>query len=215
MTVSPKALTETVIAQGNILEGRGQWEQEEARYNADPAAYQEEMRLQMKHELLDAIMKRARDPKKHLDNDDIILMGQLKRELAPPRKKNRHDLGPREFTLTYSPKWFATDADARIAMSGAMDKLMKYYKEDITQLRAVGEVGKNGLSHIHCYYELEGGKKITDKNFKRAWSYWDPTKLHGKGFQGGHHETVKNAADFLGYIDKEIDNAWFEIKCPL
>ena len=55
---------------------------------------------------------------------------------------------------------------------------------------------------------------MTDKNFRRAWSYWNPDIKHGKGFQGGHHESVKNTADFLGYIDKDIDTAWLEIKYP-
>jgi len=128
-------------------------------------------------------------------------------------KKNRHALGPREFTLTYSPKWF-DDVEARLNMSRAIDKLIKYHRNEITHLRAVGEVGTNGLSHIHCYYELKGGKKITDKNFKRAWSYWDPSKKYDKGFQGGHHEEVKNTSDFLGYIDKQIDEAWLDITFP-
>lgn len=128
------------------------------------------------------------------------------------RKKNRHALGPREFTLTYSPKWFDSDADARYEMCRALHKLMMYYRSSITRLRAVGETGTNGRSHIHCYYELEGGKKITDKNFKRAWSYWDPSEKHGDGFKGGHHATVEDTANFLGYIDKEIDTAWLDEK---
>jgi len=128
-----------------------------------------------------------------------------------PRSKNRYELGAREFTLTYSPKWFENDVEARLALSAALDKLIKYHRNEITRLRAVGEVGTNKASHIHCYYELQGGRKMTDKNFKRAWSYWDPSKKHGNGFQGGHHATVKNTADFLGYIDKDIDTAWLDI----
>jgi len=128
-----------------------------------------------------------------------------------PRSKNRYALGPREFTLTYSPKWFDNDVDARMALSQALDKLIKYHRNEITRLRAVGEVGTNGASHIHCYYELQGGRKMTDKNFKRAWRYWDPSKKHGNGFQGGHHDAVKNTADFLGYIDKDINTAWLDI----
>jgi len=118
-------------------------------------------------------------------------------------------LGAREFTFTYSPKWM-TDTEARFEMSKGMDKLLKYYAEEIVSLRAVGEVGSNGLSHIHCFYKLVGGVKITDKNFKRAWKYWNPKKIQGFGFEGGHHATVRVESDFLGYIEKDIDGAWFE-----
>lgn len=126
-------------------------------------------------------------------------------------KKHRgYELGAREFTLTYSPKWM-NDAQARLEMKKAMNKLVKYYDGSIVKLRAVGEVGSNGLSHIHCFYKLQKGLKITDKNFKRAWKYWNPQKPLGKGFEGGHHATVKEEADFLGYIDKDILTSWFEI----
>jgi len=126
-----------------------------------------------------------------------------------PKKTTRYELGAREFTLTYSPKWF-DDTEARTRMSIAIDKLMKYYRDEIIQLRAVGEVGTNGLSHVHCFYKLAGGLKITDKNFKRAWSYWNPKKTLQRGFEGGHHATVKNESDFLGYIDKDADTAWLD-----
>lgn len=128
-------------------------------------------------------------------------------------KKTRYELGAREFTLTYSPKWF-DDTEARTLMSKAVDKLIKYYKDEITQFRAVGEVGTNGLSHVHCFYKLAGGLKITDKNFKRAWSYWNPKKPLQRGFEGGHHATVRNESDFLGYIDKDIDTAWLDKTFP-
>jgi len=126
------------------------------------------------------------------------------------RKHRGYELGAREFTLTYSPKWM-NDAQARTEMTQAMNKLVKYYEGSIVKLRAVGEVGSNGLSHIHCFYKLQRGLKITDKNFKRAWEYWNPKKKLGKGFEGGHHATVKEEADFLGYIDKDILTSWFEI----
>jgi len=127
----------------------------------------------------------------------------------PKKKSGRYELGAREFTLTYSPKWF-DDAEARTGMIQAINKLIKYYKDEIITLRAVGEVGTNGLSHIHCFYKLQGGLKITDKNFKRAWKHWNPKKPLQRGFEGGHHASVKNESDFLGYIDKDIETAWFE-----
>lgn len=124
-----------------------------------------------------------------------------------------HELGAREFTLTYSPKWMS-DAEARVAMTSAIEKLCRYYAEEIVELRAVGEVGSNGLSHVHCFYMLDGGKKMTDKNFKRAWPHWNPKKVIGvgrhKGHEGGHHATVKIHSDFKGYIDKHVADAWLE-----
>lgn len=126
-------------------------------------------------------------------------------------KPNRYELGAREFTFTYSPKWF-DDATARMQMSSAIQKLCRYYKDEIIQLRAVGEVGTSGLSHIHCFYKLRGGNKITDKNFKRAWKMWDVRVKQGPtGHQGGHHANVRSEADFHGYIDKDINNSWFEV----
>lgn len=127
------------------------------------------------------------------------------------KSNNRYELGAREFTFTYSPKWF-DDAEARLRMSTGIQKICKYYKDEILQLRAVGEVGTNGLSHIHCFYKLRGGHKITDKNFKRAWSMWDTHIKQGlSGHKGGHHASVRNEADFQGYIDKDIENAWYEV----
>jgi len=129
---------------------------------------------------------------------------------ARKQRHANHELGAREFTLTYSPNWF-TDTVAREKMTKAIDKLLKYYADDIVQLRAIGEVGTNGLSHVHCFYKLRGGLKIKDKNFKRAWPHWNPQKRLGyKGFEGGHHECVKSESDFLGYIDKDVDVAWLE-----
>lgn len=127
------------------------------------------------------------------------------------KKHANHELGAREFTLTYSPKWF-DDETARAKMRTAIERLTKYYKDEIVQLRAIGEVGTNGLSHVHCFYKLVGGLKITDKNFKRAWSVWNPKKSLGKsGHEGGHHANVRTESDFLGYIEKDIEDAWLEV----
>jgi len=138
-------------------------------------------------------------------------LDKLRTSREVDKKMNRYDLGAREFTFTYSPKWF-DDASARLSMSSAIQKLCKYYKDEILQLRAIGEVGSAGLSHIHCFYKLKGGKKISDKNFTRAYKMWDTKKKTGpSGHQGGHHATVKSESDFQGYIDKDIENAWFEV----
>jgi len=120
-----------------------------------------------------------------------------------------HELGARIFTLTYSPKWF-DDATARNKMTTAIGRLLQYYKNEIVEFKAVGETGKNGLSHIHGYYLLAGGKKMTDKNFRRAWEHWNPAKPTGKdSFEGGHHANVKSESDYVGYIAKE-NNPWYE-----
>lgn len=126
-----------------------------------------------------------------------------------PKKHQNYELGAREFTFTYSPKWM-TDEEARQEMTKAIDKLCRYYANEIVELRAIGEVGTNGLSHVHCFYKLQGGLKITDKNFKRAWKWWNPKKKLQQGFEGGHHATVKVESDFQGYIDKHVASAWLE-----
>ena len=144
--------------------------------------------------------------------DAVDLLMSLQLPLRPIKNK-RGELGAREFTLTYSPKWL-TDDEARLQMIKAMNKLYNYYEKEILQLRAVGEVGSNGLSHIHVFYKLVGGLKITDKNFKRAWKFWNPAKKLGWGFEGGHHANVKVESDFLGYIEKDVDTAWYDKTLP-
>lgn len=136
------------------------------------------------------------------------------------KQKQQHagyDLGAREFTLTYSPKWFSDD-EARRQMSKAIQKLIQYYKngdQKIINFRAIGEVGSNGLSHVHCFYQLLGGVKITDKNFKRAYPPWDTKTITGpSGHKGGHHATVRHHSDFLGYIEKEVSSAWLDVSYP-
>lgn len=124
------------------------------------------------------------------------------------RKHAGHELGAREFTLTYSNKWF-DDGTARTLMIRAIQRLARYYNSQIEEFIAVGETGTRGQSHIHAYYLLKGGKKMTDKNFKRAWEHWNPKRKLGAGFEGGHHALVQDEADFKGYIDKE-KNLWFE-----
>lgn len=136
------------------------------------------------------------------------------RARVPVRKTKKHaghELGARIFTLTYSPKWF-DDTTARTTMIAAIERLVRYYKNEMIDFKAVGEVGKNGLSHIHGYYLLNRGKKMTDKNFKRAWDHWNPhKKMNGTGtsFEGGHHDLCKVESDYAGYITKE-KNVWYE-----
>lgn len=147
---------------------------------------------------------------------DIVDRELTKKKLDAAKKKKHasYELGAREFTLTYSPKWFS-DQEARVQMERAIYRLIKYYKngdQRILKLRAIGEVGINGLSHVHCFYQLLGGVKITDKNFKRAWPPWDTKIKQGPtGHKGGHHASVRHHADFLGYIEKQVSEAWLDI----
>lgn len=142
---------------------------------------------------------------------------EMTKKMTSKKVHAGHELGAREFTLTYSPKWF-DDAEARVRMRKAINRLIKYYKDEIVQLRAIGEVGKNGLSHVHCFYKILGGKKMTDKNFVRAYPKWNPKKVTGRGYnaghEGGHHAVVRLESDFLGYIDKDVENAWLDITFP-
>lgn len=144
-----------------------------------------------------------------IDNDIKKMEEQIRTRYA--KKHAGHFLGAREFTLTYSPKWF-TDDEARSKMRLAIERLTSYHKTEIVELRAVGEVGKEGNSHIHCYYLLDGGKKIPEKHFKRAYPPWDSkVVLSRTGHKGGHHAEVKSEADFKSYIDKEVEDAWFQL----
>lgn len=121
------------------------------------------------------------------------------------------NLGPREFTLTYSPQWGWDDTEARTHMSRAIERLCRYYATQIVELRAVGEICKDGKSHVHCFYRLHEGLKITDKNFTRAYPKWNTkVKLGKTGHQGGHHATVKDEASFKGYLEKEIETSWLD-----
>ena len=122
--------------------------------------------------------------------------------------KRKLDLGAREFTFTYSDSHFDDDDEAQLAMKTALERLTKYYKDEIIEFHAVGEYTKAGRAHIHGWYELIGGRKITDKNFKRAYPIWNPKKQCGKGFEGGHHATIKRLSDFAGYAEKDVENSW-------
>lgn len=127
------------------------------------------------------------------------------------QKKLSIELGPREFTLTYSPSWYESDEDAQHAMSTAIERLTRYYKDEIIEFHAVGEFTRDGRSHVHAWYHLSGGRKITDKNFKRAYPHWNPKRKLGKGFEGGHHATITRVSDFSGYTEKHLEEAWLNI----
>lgn len=148
-----------------------------------------------------------------LYNEELDRFVALKVKFARLQKKvgSSLKLGPREFTLTYSPQWGWDDTEARHNMSVAIERLVRYHSGSIEELRAIGEVCKDGKSHVHCFYRLRDGLKITDKNFKRAYPMWDTKKKLGKtGHQGGHHAAVNDEASFKGYIEKDVDTAWMD-----
>lgn len=127
-------------------------------------------------------------------------LSRLRQKLEVKKTHAGYELGAREFTLTYSPDWY-NDDKAQFFMKQAIERLCAYYSDEIVYFRAVGEKTKADRVHIHAYYELKGGLKITDKNMKRAYAKWD-SKHH-------HHKLVKKTSDFLGYIEKDIKGAWF------
>lgn len=139
---------------------------------------------------------------KHVEAQEADKARRQKRDQLQER------MGAREFTLTYSPQWFG-DEEARRKMILAVCRLTKYYARELVNFHAVGEVGENGLSHIHGWYELQGGRKITDKNFKRAYPHWNPKKKLGKGFEGGHHATIGRISNFHAYMEKDVENSWY------
>jgi len=148
------------------------------------------------------VMERRREAYDSAERRESVLKG---------REKQDRELGPREFTLTYSPSWFDTDEEAQRAMKLAIERLTKYYKKEIIEFNAVGEYTAAGASHIHAWYHLTGGRKITDKSFKRAWPRWNPKKKLGRGFEGGHHQTINRLSDFSSYIEKHLEEAWLNI----
>lgn len=123
---------------------------------------------------------------------------------------NGTQLGPREFTFTYGTH-FEDDKQAQRAMERAVERLTRYYKNEIIEFHAVGEFTKAGRAHVHGWYHLKGGKKITDKNFKRAYPPWNPKKKLGRGFEGGHHATIERVSDFHGYAEKHLEEAWMVV----
>jgi hypothetical protein len=113
------------------------------------------------------------------------------------------------FSFTYSPRWYPDD-HARVLMKQACERLVKYYRKDIDEFIVIGEVGTNGLSHVHGYYALKSGHRITEKSFQRAYEKWDSKIIpkKSKGHQGGYHRLVAgNEGDYLSYINKD-DDPW-------
>lgn len=145
-----------------------------------------------------------------IDRDDWDTWTGMKHMLYPPvaRAKNGKPRGHWELTLTYSPKWYQDDEEAKEAFRTAERKLLKYYANELVEYHSVGEYTADGRAHLHILYRLSNGGKFTDKNLTRAYPHWNAKKKVGKGVQGGHHAVVTNLADYKGYIEKELTTAW-------
>lgn len=132
------------------------------------------------------------------------------KKLKQAAKNGRHK-GAWTLCFNYSPSWYENDYEAQEAIRLAVNRLLRYYKEDLEEFRAVGEFTKAGRSHVHIFYRLASGGKFTDKNLKRAYPHWDAKKKVGDGVQGGQHVPVIDVANYTGYIEKDLDVSWMHI----
>jgi len=140
------------------------------------------------------------------------------REKARAHQRNKEKLhkGAWAFTLTYSPaKHGWTKEEAQTAMRTAIERLRHYYRNELEEFDAVGEWTQVGLPHVHGHYRLNAGKRMTTKNFKRAYPIWNPNHKMGKGHEGGYHEPAKSDSDYSGYIRKDLDDAWLVVSTTL
>lgn len=155
-------------------------------------------------------IERLTRAQKHLEISTDHEERRAKEALHRQNKANaKSELGPREFTLTFSPgTHYPDDESAKGAMTAAIERLTRYYRNEIIEFHAVGEYTAAGRPHIHGWYHLSGGRKITDKNFRRAYPPWNPKRKLGKGFEGGHHQTIERVSDFAGYAEKHLEEAW-------
>lgn len=138
--------------------------------------------------------------------DDYV---DMKACLEPRTKHpNGKPKGTWELTLTYAPKWYQDDAEAQEAFKIAEKRLIKYYADELELYRSVGEFTRDGRAHLHILYRLGSGGKFTDKNLRRAYPHWNPKIKVGKGNQGGHHAICESTANYAGYIEKHLKDAW-------
>lgn len=165
---------------------------------------------QWKQEYLDNVEVYVSQHRRYMEWMEGYLQWTKKQLKLIHAGNNGTQLGAREFTFTYGTH-FEDDSEAQRVMKQAIDRLTRYYKDEIIEFHAVGEYTRAGRSHVHGWYHLEGGKKITDKNFKRAYPPWNPKKKLGKGFEGGHHATIERVSDFHGYTEKHLEEAWLNV----
>lgn len=159
---------------------------------------------------LRAMIAAVQSQKEHDDHTHFWESQRLKKQNKANAKAK---LGPHEFTLTYSPRQHGwSREEAKESMRSAIERLTRYYREEIEEFHATGELNSSGDPHVHAWYRLEGGRKITTKSFQRAYPIWNPKRRTGpRGHEGGHHEPVKRQSDFDGYRQKDLDTAWLNI----
>lgn len=141
----------------------------------------------------------------HVDHAQRIIADRE----AHRRNREKMHKGAWAFTLTYSPtqhQW--SKEEAQTAMRTAIARLRHYYRNEIEEFEAVGEYTQSGAPHVHGHYRLTNGKRMTTKNFRRAYPIWNPKRKCGKGHEGGYHEPAHRDSDYAGYIQKDIDAAW-------
>lgn len=143
------------------------------------------------------------------------LWDRHEKQLAHCRNAEKLHKGSWAFTLTYSPSKHGWDKEeAQAAMTEALRRLQHYYRNEIIEFHACGEYTQSGQPHVHGHYSLTDGKRMTTKNFKRAYPIWNPNHRIGKGHEGGYHEPAKSDSDYSGYIQKDLDDAWVVISYP-
>lgn len=122
-----------------------------------------------------------------------------------PKVGNGLYQGAFAFTLTKSPTDNQSVQDMLIAVRKIMAQqsqpVLKYawYLED----KGTDPNGDPLHPHIHGMYELETGKRIESKHFKRAWPIWDPSIKMGRGFRGGYHRPVEFGEAYAKYIQED------------
>jgi len=156
-------------------------------------------------------MASFKDQQWNIARDHIRSIEEAKKKKAV---KNGRHVGAWELTLTYAPSWFQDDLEAQSAMRQAVDRLTRYYKNELVDFRAVGEFTKDHRAHLHCFYRLEKGGKFTDKNLQRAYPHWNARVKVGKGVQGGHHAPVQDESNYSGYMEKDLEVSWFHYTYP-
>lgn len=133
---------------------------------------------------------------------------EIEQIYAAKDEKQRRAPGAMAFTLTYSTNWGWSDSEAREHMRTALSRIQHYYKNELLAFYAVGEVGKNGLSHVHGMYHLVGNRRVTTKNWKRAYPKWNPKVRVGMGYQGGYERPIADITNYQPYIEEDLHTAW-------
>lgn len=164
---------------------------------------------------IDYLTERAERTRLALDTQyepHVALWARHDAQRAHSRNREKLHKGAWAFTLTYSPVKHGWSKDeAQAVMSEAIRRLRHYYRNELVEFDAIGEYTQAGLPHVHGHYRLNGGLRMTTKNFKRAYPIWNPKVRIGKGHEGGYHEPASRDSDYSGYIQKDLDESWLVV----